>query len=207
MDTGTIQNVVTLSVSITALTISTGLAVRQHHFTRSTSRDAHTRTALLSLNAEFRTDAFQQSLDYVMNRLTSEFSPDLGLSRLPLEARAHVCRVGQLYGDYGVLAVLPTADREQILSYVHGRVQDAWQVLQPYAAAERVTMRNTYWSYFENLARLAANADKPTILDRLGLRRYDGTRWTAPAVPSAATPGELSRGGGGRSRTGRGPGR
>jgi hypothetical protein len=132
MDTGTVRNVVALSVSITALARSTGLSVRQHRITRSTSRDSHTRTALLSLNAEYRTDAFQESLDYVMHRLADEYGPELGISGLPLPARVHVCRVGQLYGDYGVLAVLPTADR-------------------------------------------------PSILDRLGLRRSDGSRWIAPA--------------------------
>lgn len=186
MDFGSIQQIVALPTSVAALAVSTVMALRQYRITRSTSRDSHTRTALMSLNAEFRTDGFQLSLDYVLHRLAAEFTPDHGISGLPLEARVHVYRVGHLYGDYGVLAVLPTADREPILSYVHGRVLEAWEKLQPYAEEERARGCGTYWSYFENLAYLAANADKPRILDRLGLRRFDGTRWTEPTTSPVA---------------------
>jgi hypothetical protein len=192
MAVGTIQSLIAVLLSIIALL----LTARQHRIARSTSRDSHTRTLLLSLSAEYRTDAFQQSEYFVLRHLADEFSSDVGLSGLPPEVRTHVCRVGHHYGDYGLLVMLPTADRAQILSYVHGRVQVAWKVLQPYAEAERTLSCDTeaYWSYFENLAYLAANADKLRILDCLGLRRFDGSRWSAAATrrPTAA-PADSSR--------------
>jgi len=177
MDVGSVQQVVALPISVAALAVSTVMALRQYRITRSTSHDTNNRT-LMTLNAEFRTDAFQRSLDYVLNLLAVEFPGDRGISDLPLEARIHVYRVGHHYGDYGILAVLPTANRDQVLSYVHGRALEAWEKLQPYLAQERSTgCCDTYWSYFENLAYLATRNDKPRILDRLGLRRFDGTRW------------------------------
>ncbi len=193
MDVGSIQLMISLPTSVAALAVSTTMALRQYRITRSTSRDSNTRAALMSLNAEFRTDAFQQSLDYVLHRLAADFTPEHGISGLPSEVRVHVYRVGHLYGDYGILAVLPTADREPILSYVHGRVLEAWEKLQPYAAAERTKGCSTYWSYFENLAYLAANADKPRIIDRLGLRRFEGTRWMEPEISSVGSGTKNSR--------------
>ncbi|MFI7547832.1 hypothetical protein [Actinoplanes sp. NPDC049599] len=193
MDLGSIQQLIALPTSVTALAVSTAMALRQYRITRSTSRDSHTRTTLMSLNAEFRTDSFQHSLDYVLRHLAADFTPDHGISGLPLEARVHVYRVGHLYGDYGILAVLPTADRELILSYVHGRVLEAWKKLQPYAEQERTRGCGTYWSYFENLAHLAATADKPRILDRLGLRRFDGMGWLESATSPAGGQNNNSR--------------
>ena len=176
MAIGTIQSLVAVLLSIIALV----LTIRQHRISLSASRDSHTRTLLLSLSAEYRSDDFQQSEYYVLHRLASEFGPEAGLSDLSPEARTHVCRVGHHYGDYGMLMMLPTADRPQILSYVHGRVQRAWRLLQAYAEVERTLSCDTeaYWSYFENLAFLAARTDKLRILDCLGLRRFDGSRWS-----------------------------
>jgi hypothetical protein len=189
MAVGTIQSLIAVLLSTIALV----LTARQHRIARSANRDSHTRTLLLSLSAEYRTDAFQQSECYVLRRLADEFSPDVGLSGLSAEARTHVCRVGHHYGDYGMLVMLPTADRAQILSYVHGRVRAAWRILQPYAEAERVQVCDTeaYWSYFENLAFLAMSTDKLRILDCLGLRRFDGSRWSVGDPPARRRTGRL----------------
>lgn len=200
MDVGSVQQMVALPTSVAALAVSTVMALRQYRITRSTSHDSNNRT-LMVLNAEFRTDVFQRSLDYVLRRLTAEFPSDRGISGLPLKARIHVYRVGHHYGDYGILAVLPTTNRDHVLSYVHGRVLEAWEKLHPYLEEERLKgCCDTYWSYFENLARLAANTDKRRVLDRLGLRRFDGRRWvesvTSPAGDrnnNSHSPGRLSK--------------
>jgi len=79
--------------------------------------------------------------------------------------------------------MLPTANPDHVLSYVHGRALEAWEKLHPYTEQERLKGRcDTYWSYFENLARLAAGTDKRGVLDRLGLRRFDGRRWVESAT-------------------------
>ncbi|AGZ45001.1 hypothetical protein [Actinoplanes friuliensis] len=177
MDVGALYNSITLSVSLTALAMSSVLTVRQLRTARTASQDANITQALLCLNGEYRSDEFRESEDFVLHRLAEECSSDLGVADLPFEARRHVCRVGHFYGDYGMLAALPTYDQARILGCVHYRVREAWSVLEPFAVAERQVRGNSYWSYFENLAFLATKVDKQQVLDSQGLRRFDGARW------------------------------
>ncbi|WP_433730116.1 hypothetical protein ACQP2Y_19225 [Actinoplanes sp. CA-051413] len=119
---------------------------------------------LLRLNGEYRTDEFQASEEFVLDRLAEAHDPELGIARLPSEARRHVRRVGHYYADYGMLAALPTIDSDRIVGVVHFRVREAWAVLEPYTRAERRIRGNSYWRYFEHLACLAAVVDKEKLL-------------------------------------------
>lgn len=201
MDAGTVTNVIALSVSVLALTLSTALAVRQLRTTRASGRDANHTQVLLRLNGEYRGDEFQESEEYVLDRLAAEHDPELGIDLLPAEARRHVRRVGHYYADYGMLAALPTVDSERIVGVVHYRVRAAWAALEPWVRAERRARGSaTYWRYFEHLACLATVVDKPGLIagqrllsiDELEPDRVAAIRATAsrrPAVPdSAPTP-------------------
>jgi hypothetical protein len=164
MDAGTLTNAVALSVSMLALTMSTVLAVRQLRTTRATGQDSNHTQVLLRLNGEYRTDEFQASEEFVLDRLADTHDPELGIGRLPSEARRHVRRVGHYYADYGMLAALPTVDSDRIVGVVHFRVREAWAALEPYTRAERRIRGNSYWRYFEHLACLAAVVDKEKLL-------------------------------------------
>ncbi len=170
MDAATMYNTVTLSTSLTALVISTLLAAHQIRTAGRSSHDANITHALLTLNGEYRSDAFRDSEDFVLNRLAAECSPKLGIADLPLEARRHVYRVGHFYADYGMLAALPTYDERRLLAVVHYRAREAWESLEPFLRAERKIRGNMYWSYFEHLALLASSANKLAILESQGIR-------------------------------------
>jgi len=173
MDAGTLTNAVALSVSVLALTMSTLLALRQLRTTRASGQDANHTQVLLRLNGEYRTDEFQASEEFVLERLAEEHDPELGIGRLPAEARRHVRRVGHYYADYGMLAALPTVDSDRIVGVVHFRVREAWVALEPYVKAERRDRGNSYWRYFEHLACLAAVVDKEALLANQRLLRVD----------------------------------
>jgi|tagenome__1003787_1003787.scaffolds.fasta_scaffold20368058_2 hypothetical protein len=167
-----------LLVSLMTLTLSTVLTVRQLRIankqlrtTESSSQDNHVTTTILKLNAEYRSNTFQRSEDFVLHRLGRKHDSGLGISGLPLKARQHVVRVGHLYGDYGTVAALPTCDESRIVAQVHYRVREAWAVLEPYINTERRIHRNIYFSHFEHLASLATEVDKAKVLEAHGLRR------------------------------------
>jgi hypothetical protein len=191
MDAGTLTNAFALSVSVLALSVSTLMAVRQLRTTRASGQDSNHTQVLLRLNGEYRSDEFQESEEFVLDRLADEHDPALGIARLPSKARRHVRRVGHYYADYGMLAALPTVDSDRIVGVVHFRVREAWSVLEPYVLAERRARGNFYWRYFEHLACLAAVVDKEKLLagqrllcsDSLGADGVAAIRSAAPARP------------------------
>jgi hypothetical protein len=65
MDVGALYNSITLSVSLTALAMSSVLTVRQLRTARTASQDANITQALLCLNGEYRSDEFRESEDFV----------------------------------------------------------------------------------------------------------------------------------------------
>jgi hypothetical protein len=183
MDTGTLTNAVALSVSVLALTMSTLLAIRQLRTTRAAGQDSNHTQVLLRLNGEYRTDEFQASEEFVLERLAEEHDPGLGIGRLPSEARRHARRVGHYYADYGMLSALPTVDSDRIVGVVHFRVREAWVALEPYVRAERRERgSNSYWRYFEHLACLAAVVDKERLLADQRLLSVEGLEADRVAV-------------------------
>ena len=122
MDVGMVYNLIALSVSTAALAVSTLLAVRQMQTARSSCQDSNITLALTSLNAEYRSKSFRRSEYFVLNRLSNGYDPGAGVSGLPEDVQEHVIRVGHFYGDYGMLAILPTYDRNRIIGVIHGRV-------------------------------------------------------------------------------------
>ena len=196
MDAGTLTNAVAVSVSVLALTVSTLLAVRQLRTNRLSGQDTNHTQVLLSLNGEYRSDAFQASEEFVLDRLADEYDTELGIGRLPSEARRHVRRVGHYYADYGMLAALPTVDSDRIVGVVHFRVREAWSVLEPFVQAERRARGNTYWRYFEHLACLAAVVDKEKMLaDQrlLSVEKLEADRIAAIRAAAPTRTGRIDR--------------
>ncbi len=90
MDAATIKDIITLSVSMTALAITIVLANRQIRLARSVCRDTNSTKALLALNAEYRTDEFRRCEDFVLHHLATEHKTGLGVYFSYLENLAYV---------------------------------------------------------------------------------------------------------------------
>jgi hypothetical protein len=69
------------------------------------------------------------------------------------------------------MSVLDVVDHALLISCVHYRVRQSWQVLEPYIEVERALRKSTYMAYFEHLACVAAEADPAQLHRYLGLRK------------------------------------
>lgn len=173
MNAGMVMNIAALAISITALIVSYNLGRRQ---LLSAATSNLTLVAIEFLTRENRTTEFLESEDTVLTKLSSEHPPDRGVSGLPLQIRQHVDRVALYYHSLGILAAQKAVDRDLLVSVIYYKARQAWIVLEPYILRERELRIGSYryMSYFEHLARIAADAKPAQIHRRLGLRRFNG---------------------------------
>lgn len=169
MDNGAVTDVITLVISAAALGISSFIAVRQ---LRSTKTSNDMIVAVEMLSREITTDAFQDSEDYIFERLTREHSPELGVRGLPSEARRHILRVGWYYSNLGGLAVFGAVNERIILSMVNYRVRRSWYILEPYIRAERRITGAPFFGFFEHLAFRAAAKPASGLHKGLKLQKF-----------------------------------
>jgi hypothetical protein len=185
MDATLLINGISLTVSFTALALTTIMAVRQLRSNRTNCQTANLTQVILKLNSEYRTREFQESEYYVLHRLPAEHKPGTGIFNLPLEAQIHVLRVGHLYADVGMVAALQAVDDDALLGVWHCRVRRTWTALEPYLTAERRLSKVDYWRYFEHLAVRAFRTDKQEILRRQKVQAFPAT--AEPRVPAVAS--------------------
>jgi hypothetical protein len=189
MEIGIVTNVGAMIVSIAALAVSTVFATRQ---LASARRSDDTAVALDWLTRELINDDFLVSEAYVLDTLTEEQSPELGVSGLPLDARAHVLRVGRYYASLGHLIVFGAIDERVILSIVHYRIYSAWTAIEPFAAVEREIRRAPFFAFFEHIACRTTEVDVFQLHRRLGLHTFaTSTRAAAAALTSATQPASV----------------
>jgi hypothetical protein len=168
VNAGTILNAVAVTVSALALAVTVFLGSRQLIAMR---RSNSTLVAIDLLTQECRTKQFLVSEEYVNFELRHEFPAERGVAGLSPEAREHVTRIGLYYASLGMMSVLDVVDHALLISCVHYRVRQSWQVLEPYIEVERKLRKSTYMAYFEHLACVAAEADPAQLHRDLGLRK------------------------------------
>lgn len=164
-------NVLALVISIAALLTSTFFALRQLHQSRAANM---TLVTVEMLSRERRTDEFLTSEDFVLHRLRTEFPDDTAVSTMPLEARRHVTRLALYYNSLGQLVTRRAIDAHLVVSTTSYRTKQAWEILEPYIAAERATGNTYYLSHFEHLATLAYAFDHGKYRSRLRFRSLAG---------------------------------
>jgi hypothetical protein len=148
MDASLILSIIGLAVSLVAAAISAFLLIRQVKF----QRHANQVPIAMSLGQEYRSDDFQQAQDYVLNVLASEHEPNLGVTRLPEDARRRVLRVVTFFTGLGNLVFFDIADEEFVIGFLGNRTNQAWKRLEPYIIQERIRQGNRdFLVFFEDL--------------------------------------------------------
>lgn len=148
MDASLILSIIGLIISLAAAGISAFLLIRQVRF----QRHANQVPIAVSLGQEYRSEDFQRAQDYVFNALASEHEPDLGITRLPEEARQRVLRVVTFFTGLGNLVFFDIADEEFVIGFLGNRTKQVWETLEPYIIQERIRQNNPdFLIFFEDL--------------------------------------------------------
>jgi hypothetical protein len=167
LNTGLVANIVAISISISAVALSSLFAIHQ---LRSMRRSNSTLVAIELLTRECRTSDFLESEEFVLHQL-SKNPADGGVNGLPADHRRHVSRVGLYYSSLGALSVFGGIEDRMIVSLVPTRARRAWFALEPYIMTERALRSPTYLSFFEHLVCMIAEADLNKYHQSLGLRK------------------------------------
>jgi len=162
-------SVIALVVSVVALVVSTLFAVRQQRSARTAN---NTTVAVELLSREMLSAWFQESEAYVIGRLVDEHEPSDGIEGLPLDARAHVYRVGWFYASVAHLVAFGAINELMVISIVKFRLNQAWTVLAPYIQAERALRNPNSMIFFEDLACRAEDFDDAKLRRKMRLRRF-----------------------------------
>ena len=159
-------SVSSLVVSILALVVSGGVAVRQ--LTRL--RHSNMLPVAVDLFREFRTPEFRAAMRYLTGTLWSEHPPgdDVGVLDLPDDVRARVVPVVSYFNNVGVLVANDVIDDATVRGFMSGSVLRAWDRTAPYIRVERSRRADpTYNAYFEHLAARCIAAPPVTHLHRV----------------------------------------
>ena len=121
----------------------------------------------LQLIREFREPSFKAHIDYVLTKLDREIADSgIGIKSLPNKAREHVLPVQYYFNLLGQLRHSRFISAVEISSTMGGSVLETWQVLAPYAYAERaISGDEPYLGFYEDLAAQMASLG-PTVLKR-----------------------------------------
>ncbi|GAA2589594.1 hypothetical protein GCM10010435_80250 [Winogradskya consettensis] len=155
-----------LVVSILALAVSGGVAVRQ----LVRMRHSNMLPVALDLFREFRTGQFRDNMRYIVEDLWTEHPPgdDTGILDLPDNDRARVIPVVSYFNNVGVLVANGVVDETVVRGFMGQSVLRAWDRAAPYLRAERLHRADpSYNAFFEHLAARCIALPPTTDLDRV----------------------------------------
>jgi hypothetical protein len=112
MSASDILSVVSLVVSLVSLLTAARLAVRQS----ALMRHANELPIFIELTQEFRSPDFQHAEEYVLRKLATEHSPDLGISNLPEDAKVAVSTVLTFFSTFGAYIAFGLADEKIVVA-------------------------------------------------------------------------------------------
>ncbi|GAA2523345.1 DUF4760 domain-containing protein [Winogradskya humida] len=170
-----------LVVSILALAVSGGVAVRQ----LVRMRHSNMLPVALDLFREFRTPHFRDNMRYIVEDLWTEHPPgdDTGILDLPDDDRARVVPVVSYFNNVGVLVANGVVDASTVRSFMGGSVLRAWDRAAPYLRTERRHRADpSYNAYFEHLAARCIATPPAANLERVAPDwTYDVTPYVRPS--------------------------
>lgn len=150
-----VLSLVALALSTAALVVGSLIAHRQVKSVRDTN---HIMVLISQMN-EFRTRKFNEDHDYVCDRLAAEHNSHKGVSELPQEAKDAFYNITYFYQILGVLVLLGTLDRDDVVTLYQRRLKMLWAAAEPFIKAER-RRRPENEGLLKNLESLAEAASK-----------------------------------------------
>lgn len=159
MDATIALNLAALAISVTALTMTALLTMRQIRV----ASGANHLPVILNAFREIRSGGWFEAEDYILRRLAQEHSADCGWRGLPPSTRAQVTTIGLYFDDLGKLVAHEVIDQRLVIG-AHGTIiVRLWDVLAPYVYAERQSQGNYFWVYFEDLAARTAETHPDAV--------------------------------------------
>ena len=122
---------------------------------------------------EARTDEWFDAFDWIRTDLAREFSPELGVSGLPIVARRRIRKVGFFYDNLGVLVVAGVVPEDLVLGFFGPGMQKCWDVIKPYFDAEGAVRGIRYLVFYEHLVCINAERDVGERYRSIKLRRLE----------------------------------
>jgi hypothetical protein len=122
---------------------------------------------------EARMDEWFEAFDWIHADLAREFSPERGVSGLPIVARRRVRKVGFFYDNLGVLVVAGVVPEDLVLGFFGPGMQKCWDVIKPYFDAEGAMRGIRYLVFYEHLVCLNAERDVEDRYRSIKLRRLE----------------------------------
>ena len=119
---------------------------------------------LVDLLQEFR--GLDPERRFIFQTLPS-YSPSLGISRLPDDARENVLRVYRFMEQFGLLVREGVVRPEVASGFMRMPILRTWAALKPYIEAERVARREPFGEFSEDLAARVLEVDWPSLLKHL----------------------------------------
>ena len=169
MTSSTVLSLSSLLVSLLALLVSAGAAIRQ----LARLRHSNMLPVALDLFREFRTPQFRDHMRYLQEELWDQCPPGgIGIADLSDEARGHLAPVSGYFNNVGVLVANGVVDTELVQSFMGGSVLRAWWRIAPYVEVERQRRNDpNYALFFENLAARCIRTPPAELNRRLRLER------------------------------------
>jgi len=160
-------NVLALVISVAAFVTSIYVARRQLKLTQ----DSNVLPIIIDAFKETRTLQFSQSIEFVRDKLSVDYSSEDGYRNLPEQAKAHIRRVGLFYDDIGKLVAHQIVDEQLVIGAYGSAVVKMWDRMAPFVYAERQRHDNLTMAYFEDLASRAYETTMQDVHRGIHLRR------------------------------------
>lgn len=172
-----ILNIVSLVAALLALALSSWITLRQSRF----MRHANEVPLLMETFKEYRSPQYQQYEHYVVNRLGQENAPELGLAKLPDEARVAATSLVTFFNIVGSFLIFDMTDESVVVPLFGYRANRAWSALEPFIVHERkLRGEDVYAAYFEDL--ICRVRERGPLLSSYGIRLR-----RLPLTPPAAS--------------------
>lgn len=145
-----VLNIVTIITSLTALILSTIIALRQAQYARQASHVP----IMMEIIREFHSGNFMEDLQYVSTGLSVDNPKPVAISKLPSPAREKAVRIAIYFQGLGTSVALGIVDGDIIERALSRQVIVSWLALEPYVVEERKRKMAAIsgFRYFEDLA-------------------------------------------------------
>jgi hypothetical protein len=158
MDTSAAFNVITIAVAFGALIVSLFFAMRQTGIMRQSNQ----LPVFVDMVREFRSEEFQRYEQYILRDLGPNNNPELGVMKLPDEARLAVLTIQSFFGTLATLITEGFISEEAAVLLLGYRANELWEKLEPFVIGEREIRGNGEFScYYEDFVCRIRAAQSP----------------------------------------------
>src|SRR4030042_1540200 len=134
-------------VSITALIVSLIVAIKQIGI----ATQQNSLPVIVTMFQEWCTKEHREHREYIINKLTTENSAEVGYQNLTPEAKNHVLTVSHFIDNLAVLVSNNIINEKLVISFLGESILTIWNILEPYIETERKVRGRDYQEYFEDL--------------------------------------------------------